>query len=70
MIKRTNIVHKIDEYNFLNIEMKYYIPIIVEEQYVSISPLLFDHISTILQKNYIMFQYIKPIIQYCKKLIY
>ena len=40
LIKRTYIVHKIDEYNFLNIELKHYIPITVEEQYVSISPLL------------------------------
>ena len=35
--KKTYKVHKIDEYNFVNIEFKYYIPIIVEEQYVSTS---------------------------------
>jgi len=30
-------VHKIDEYSFLNIKLKYYIPIIVEEQYATTS---------------------------------
>jgi hypothetical protein len=35
--KRAYRAHKIDECNFLNIELKYYVPIIVEEQYVTTS---------------------------------